>query len=158
MSDTVASRYYDTMTTPKAPTDRKKSAQPRKRAQPSSGVKEVSSAGKLKTVTFQGRQIAVKCPTEEQIFAWERLLTKMETMTKEAATIDTARTLLNRCNKIIDSVIADPADREWMEDGRLDGTVNMKDAAQIVIDALAAYEAELGRTAPTNRAARRAKA
>ena len=149
--------YYDSMTTPKAPADRKKPAQPRKKAQPRGEAKEAPAPVADKVVTFQGRDIKVKCPTEEQIFAWERLLSKMETMAKEAATVDTARILLNRCNKIIDSVIADPEDREWMEDGRLDGTISMKDAAKIVIDALAAYESELG-TAPTNRAARRAKA
>jgi hypothetical protein len=144
------------MTTPKQPQDRKKPAQPKPKSQPRGEAKEAPKTD-LKVVSFQGREIPVKCPTEEQIFAWERLLTKMESMAKEAATVDSARILLNRCNKIIDSVVANEEDREWLEDGRLDGTVNLKDAAKIVVDALALYETELGKE-PPNRAARRAKA
>lgn len=145
------------MTTPKAPADRKKPTQPKPPSKPRRDAEEAPAPVALKVVTFQGRDIQVKRPTEEQIFAWERLLTKMESMAKEAATVDTARILLNRCNKIIDSVIAEEVDREWMEDGRLDGTIELKEAAKIVIDALKAYEEEMG-AAPVNRAARRAKA
>ena len=145
------------MTAPKQPTDRKKPAQPKKRAQPRGEAKEAPAPVALKEVEFKGRALKVKCPTEEQIFAWERLLTKMESMAKEAATVDTARILLNRCNKIIDSVIAEEDDREWLEDGRLDGTITLQESAKIVIDALAAYEKEMGKE-PPNRAARRAKA
>jgi hypothetical protein len=113
----------------------------------------------LKTVTFQGREIKVKLPTPEQLLAWERLLAKLEKVSKEAATVDSLKTILNRVTRIIDSVVVSEDDREWLEDGRMDGTVTIENASTIVLDALKAYE-EDGQTpaGPMNRAARRAKA
>lgn len=141
------------MTEPNKPRGKKRPPIPR--PDPSGGA-QPAPAPEIKSVQFKGRTIVVKCPTEEQIFAWERLLTKMESMAKEAATVDTARILLNRCNKIIESVIAEDDDREWLEDGRLDGTITLQESAQIVVDALKAFEKEVSKE-PPNRAARRAK-
>jgi hypothetical protein len=110
-----------------------------------------------KTVMFKGREIQVKKPTPEQLYAWERLLRKLEQMAKEVATVDQARILLSRSQKIIDSVVATDEEREWLEDGALDGTITIQESATIVLEALAAYEDEL-KGEPTSRAARRARA
>jgi hypothetical protein len=143
------------MTTPKQPADRKK-PKPKPRPKPENGPKPAPEVPVNKTVTFKGREIEVKKPTPEQLYAWERLLKKLEVLAKEAATVDQARTLLDRCYKIINSVVAKEDDRLFLEDGALDGTVTIEESASIVLDALKVYEDELT-PEPANRAARRAK-
>lgn len=151
------------MTTPKKapakPPAKKKPTSGRPAPKPSNAQEAPAPAEEFKTVSFQGRDVKVKLPTPEQLLAWERLLGKLEKVSKEAATVDSLKTILNRVTRIIDSVVVEEADREWLEDGRMDGTVTIENASQIVLDALKAYE-EAGETpaGPMNRAARRAKA
>lgn len=142
------------MTTPKKATRKPQRPKPER---PEGGPAQAPEVPVLKTVTFKDREIQVRKPTPEQLYAWERLLRKLEAMAKEAATVERARILLNRCQKIIDSVVATEEDREWLEDGALDGTISIQESATIVLEALAVYEEEL-KGAPANRAARRAKA
>lgn len=119
-------------------------------------VKEAEPAtAEHKTITFLGRKMAVKLPTPDQIVAWESLLRRLKALDPETATGEQALKLLSRSNKIVDSMIVSDDDKEWLEDGRIEGTVTTENSQQIVLDALKAYEMDAPE--PDNRAARRAR-
>lgn len=112
-----------------------------------------------KTVTLKGRVIEVKRPTDEQLFAWDQVLRRMEAMGKNIENTDQARKLINKCMNIVNAVIANEDDRDWLEDGRLDGSITLQDAGELVLDALKVYEFDTKPAAPKRgRPARRAKA
>lgn len=148
--------YHGAMTTTPKKTAAKAAikAAPRKRAVPATKV-EAPEAEAPKTIEFLGRTLQVKPPTAEQLLAWERLLVKLEKVAQSDATAETVRALFGRITRIIDSVVVDEEDREWLEDGRMDGTVTIENSSQIVLDALEAYGADVAQ--PANRAARRSR-
>jgi hypothetical protein len=99
------------------------------------------------TVTFLGRDLLVKIPEVEQLIAWETLAE----MSDATHSIDDAKRVIKRMQRIIDSVVVSENDREWMIDGRLDGTITVENSSQIILDALETFKAQ----AAPNRAARR---
>lgn len=112
-----------------------------------------------KTVTLKGRVIEVSRPTDEQLFAWDQVLRRMEAMGKNIENTDQARKLINKCMNIINAVIANEDDRDWLEDGRLDGSITLKDAGELVLEALKVHEFDTKPATPKRgRPARRAKA
>jgi hypothetical protein len=132
-------------------------AAPAKRGRP----KKAPAAGEtvvvpLKTVTLKGRTIEVRRPTDEQLFAWDHILRRMEAIGSNIQNLEQARKLIAKCETIINSVIVNEADRDWIEDGRLGGTITLHDAGSIVIDALKMYQPE-EKPAARPRTVRRAK-
>lgn len=112
-----------------------------------------------RTVTLKGRVIEVKRPTDEQLFAWDHVLRRMEAMGEHIENADQARKLISKCMSIINAVIVNEDDRDWLEDGRLDGSITLSDAGALVLDALKVYEFDIKSTTPKRpRAARRTKA
>jgi hypothetical protein len=107
------------------------------------------------TITFRGRVIAVKLPKSEQLAAWQRLIPRLESVERDNLTGEQALALLNRATKIVDSVIADEVDRDWLEDLRLDGEVELQETLPIVGDAIRALQGEMPGAVVPNRAARR---
>ena len=153
----MVGRYYDSMTTAKQVKDRKSPVLPKPPARSRAGASPAPAPDLPKTVTVKGRVIEVCRPTDEQLFAWDRVLRKLERAAKEIENANQARRLMEKCDAIINSVIANEEDRDWLEDGQLDGSLTLQDAGHIVLDALKAYELESSEEAP-NRAARRVKA
>lgn len=110
-------------------------------------------------VPLGDRKIWVRMPSPEQILVWQRTV---DNLTK--APVDTSWTgsqvmkTLDRLRRILDSIIVNRADVEWLDDEFLDGRLTFKDMAPYltrVIDAFAdAMEAET--LQPANRAAKRA--
>lgn len=105
-------------------------------------------------VTFLGREIEVRLPTAEQLVAWNSTLTKISGMDESNATMEEAMKAIGRVVRVLDSVVVKDVDKEWLEDGRIDGIVTVENSSQIVIDAIEKFKL----SAPTNRAARRVKA
>lgn len=103
------------------------------------------------TVTFLGRDLLVKIPEVEQLIAWETLAEKLAEMSDATHSVDDAKRVIKRMQRIIDSVVVSENDREWMIDGRLDGTITVENSSQIILDALETFKAQ----AAPNRAARR---
>jgi len=141
---TAAKKATTTKTTPRA-------AAPK-------DAKEAPAAPAPKMVTFQGREIEVKLPTGEQIAAWYVLAEKLKAMDTTTTTMEQVVTLVGRANKIISAVVVKEEDRDWLEDGRLDGTVTIEDSTVIVIDTLKRFSDSVPGTEVPNRAARRRKA
>jgi hypothetical protein len=105
------------------------------------------------TVTFLGRELLVKIPEVEQLIAWETLAEKLAGMSDATHSVDDAKRVIKRMQRIIDSVVVSDDDREWMMDGRLDGTITVENSSQIILDALETFKTQ----AAPNRAARRKK-
>lgn len=142
------------MTAPRKATPKPK---PKSRPKPANGPKTAPEAPANKTIVFKGREIEVVQPTHDQLYVWDRVLGKVQDAAQQVKDVDQARRLLNKCDAIINAIIAKESDREWLEDALVGGTVTLEESVQIVVDAIKAYEDEL-KGEPANRAARRAKA
>lgn len=150
--------YDDIMTTSKAPAKKITAKKPAKAASPLPPApveQSAPEAGTLRTITFLGREMAVKLPLPEQIAAWQRLLKRLEGMDPATSTGEDALKMLSRTDTIIDAVLVSDEDKEWLEDERLAGRATLQNTPQIVLDALTAFKDD--RPEPANRAARRAR-
>lgn len=107
-------------------------------------------------ITFQGRTIKVRMPSPEQVLVWNRTMEKIERANLNDWTGKQVLSALERTRKIIDSVIMDPEDIDWIDDEMLAGRFGLKEASQIVLDALAAFQNREQRRA-TKTGARRKK-
>lgn len=93
------------------------------------------------TITFAGRDLPVVMPRPEQLAIWQRTLSRLGNADLTAMTGAEVGQLINRSIRIVETVLADPADHEWLEDQLLDGGMSLADAANIVTAALAALGA-----------------
>jgi hypothetical protein len=102
-------------------------------------------------ITFHDRQIWVKPPKPEQLLVWQRTLKRLQqpglTWTGESV-----MAALERLRLIIDSVILNQVDKDWLDDQMLAGNLEMKDTSEIVHLTIDAFGQ------PTNRAERRTTA
>lgn len=112
-----------------------------------------------KTITVEGRDIAVKMPTAEQLMAWQSTLTAISEMQEATAEYEKIRTHVDRYYKIATGLFVDDVDKEWVQDGRLDGTISIeKDSVLGMVTAvLEVYKDEMPGE-PANRVAKRAAA
>jgi hypothetical protein len=109
-----------------------------------------------KTVTFGGRDLTVSMPTPEQLAVWQRTARRMTGVDPATMTGEEAMKLLDRGLKVIQSVLPNPDDRDWLEDELLDGNLTLEAAAGIVTAAVAAYRTNGGppKTGPVKKARR----
>lgn len=118
-------------------------------------------------ITFMGRKILVQAPTAEQIGVWQRTARRFEDADLTHRPGDSpdvlvaknrkAGKLLDRGIKIIESVLVDEDDRDWLEDQLLDRVMTLGEAANIISLAVDAFgQAEQApRTGPAPKARRR---
>jgi hypothetical protein len=83
-------------------------------------------------IDFQGRSIWVKMPTAEQLLVWKRTLKKLQDADTEGWNGEQAMIALERARKIIDSVLVNKADIEWLDDEMLDGNISLLTAASVI--------------------------
>lgn len=122
-----------------------------KRAQPAKTAQ--------KYITVEGRKIAVKMPTAEQLMAWQATLESISKLQIEAGEFDKVRTHIDRYYRIAAGLFVHDEDKMWLEEARLDGVVSIERPSVLgmVAAVVKAYEDELPGTAD-NRPARRAAA
>jgi hypothetical protein len=93
-------------------------------------------------VQFRGREIYVRYPRPEQLLVWNRTvksLTEVPVGTDwKAAEVMVA---LERCRRIIDSIIINKADINWLDDQMLDGEIGFTDLAPFITDTMNAFTA-----------------
>jgi len=91
-------------------------------------------------VEFQGRMIWVKMPSPEQILVWQRILKRLQSPEQDNNwNGETVMAALERLRKIIDSIILNRVDIEWLDDEMLDGTIGFREAAGLVTLAMKAF-------------------
>lgn len=105
-------------------------------------------------IEFRGRTIWVKMPKPEQLLVWKRTLTRLQDPENQDWTGETVMAALERLRMIIDSIILNRIDIDWMDDEMLAGRLELKDTAEIVTKTVEAFADATGE--PDNRAARRA--
>lgn len=119
-------------------------------------------------IEFKGRKLWVKMPSPEQLLVWKRTLKQLQNDVTAGWNGEQAMKALERTRLIIDSVLAHEADKEWLDDEMLAGTVGLMETGAILnltVEAFAAAaEAEGNRetrraaakkTAPAKKAARK---
>ena len=115
-------------------------------------------AGTERAITFQGREIWVKFPSGEALTVWRRTLETLQRT--EDADWDGQRIMraFDRLRRIIDSIILNQIDKDWLDDEWLDGRLTIVESAQIVqltIEAFGAGDNQEGRRVAAKKAARR---
>jgi hypothetical protein len=119
-------------------------------------------------ITFKGREIWVHMPTPEQLLVWKRTLVRLQGAQVEGWNGEQVMRALERTRMIIDSVMVNDVDKEWLDDEMLAGTIGLMDTAQIITMTAEAYadaaEAESNRETrratvktPAKKAARKAE-
>lgn len=110
-------------------------------------------------ITFRGREIWVKMPSPEQLLVWKRTLKMLQDADALGWTGDQVMRALERTRLIIDSVLANQVDKDWLDDEMLAGTLGLKDTASIINQTVEAFAnaAEAGGNREDRRAAKKAK-
>jgi hypothetical protein len=123
------------------------------------GVKP-SDSKVQKTITVEGRQIAVKMPTAEQLMAWEATISVITNMQLDAVDFPQTRAVVDRFYRIAQGTFVHEADKEWLTEARLDGVVSIeKESVLGMVKAIVdAYADDTGANRSTRRAAARKKA
>lgn len=93
------------------------------------------------------RKMTVRMPGPEQLAVWQRTARRMAGVDPQALTSEEAMKLLDRGLRVIQSVLVDAADRDWLEDQLLDGNTTLEEAAKIVTLAMDAFN-DNGKAAP----------
>jgi hypothetical protein len=113
-----------------------------------------AEAGSEQLITFRGREIWTRLPSPEQILVWKRVLHRLQELDDTELTGEALITALDRGRRVIDTLIVNRADKDWLDDQFLDGELTFQDIAPlptIVAEAFAAAQAAEG-----NRETRRA--
>lgn len=81
---------------------------------------------------FRGREIFVKMPSPEQLLVWKRTLNQLQGAEVDGWNGAQVMRALERTRLIIDSVLANQVDKEWLDDEMLAGNVGLMETAQII--------------------------
>ena len=124
---------------------------------------QVRPEPEVREITFRDRVLLIKLPTPEQVLVWKRTLTQVEALEEAPAKDGYAlMRMIDRTRRIIDSVLVNDADKEWLDDLMLDGKLPLNEAVQVVIKGMEAFGAgannreERRAAAPVKRARRKA--
>lgn len=142
--------------TPKKPV--KKAAAPRAVKAAGAVALAAPPAAPPKEIIVEGHEIAVKMPTAEQLMAWQATLEAIAALQVTAGEFEKVRTQIDRFYRIAAGLFVHDADREWLEEARLDGLVSLEKESVLgmVTAVVEAYKDELANAG--NRADRRAAA
>ena len=109
-------------------------------------------------VQFEGRTIWARMPTPEQLLVWERTVKNLTEAPPDLTwTGSQVMKSLDRLRRIVDTILVNRADVEWLDDQFLDGTLTFKSLAPFIAKVVDAFaDAAEQANATSNRAARRA--
>lgn len=134
------------------------------------------SATAKDTITFRGRVMKVRTPTDDQLALWKRIATRASQLDRSGtkpcpqckgarevdgepceacggsgdATTAAVLRLFDQAMTIIGSVLVDEADKNWLEDELLGGALDLPAAAEVVRLAVDSMIANRRATAPRN--------
>lgn len=119
---------------------------------------ETPAPGIEREITFRDRTMRVKLPTPEQLLVWQRTIKLLQSADENGWDGEQVMRALERTRKIIDSVLLERLDRDWLDDEMLDGNLTLIETAQIIqlsIEAFGQKNDAPAKAAPRKRAARR---
>lgn len=83
-------------------------------------------------VQFMNREVWVKMPTPEQLLVWKRTLGQLQDAEVEGWNGAQVMRALERTRMIIDSVLVNQVDKDWLDDEMLAGKIGLMETAQII--------------------------
>lgn len=93
------------------------------------------------SVMLQDREVYVRMPTPEQLLVWQRTIKKLADAPIDASwTGSEVMQSLERLRKIVDSLMVNKADVEWLDDQFLDGTLTFQKMAPFITDIVTTFE------------------
>lgn len=107
-------------------------------------------------IPFRDRSLMLRMPTPEQLLVWQRTVKQLQGADTASWDGNEVMRALERARKIIDSLLSDPRDIEWLDDEMLAGNLGLREVAPIILDALKAFQEGTDETTPNNREERRA--
>lgn len=108
-------------------------------------------------IPFRDRSFMLRMPTPEQLLVWQRTVKQLQGADTASWDGNEVMRALERARKIIDSLLSDPRDIEWLDDEMLAGNLGLREVAPIILDALKAFQDGADeKTDPVNREERRA--
>lgn len=126
---------------------------------------EPDAADPVETVpiVFCGRTLMVKLPTPEQLTMYRRLSTEFQNLAQDGnadrLTLDQALKHLDRAVRLVQSIMAEARDKEWLEDQMLEGNIELKQCTSLLRDAFILLNRKAEeQAAGQNRETRRARA
>lgn len=93
-------------------------------------------------IDFRGRKLWVRLPGPEQLLVWKRTLSKLQNMETSDWTGDQVMAALERTRKIIDSLLINEADKDWLDDQMLESQVGLLETAHIIQLATEAFQVD----------------
>lgn len=105
-------------------------------------------------IQFAGRELWVRMPSPEQLLVWKRTLKQLQGADVTGWNGEQVMTALERTRKIIDSLLVNPVDVEWLDDEMLAGNLGLMDTAGIINQTVEAFT--VAAETEGNRADRRA--
>jgi hypothetical protein len=92
-------------------------------------------------VMLRDREIYVRMPTPEQLLVWQRTVKRLTEAPVDASwTGSEVMAALERLRKIVDTVMVNRADRDWLDDEFLEGTIDFKGLAPFITDVTTAFQ------------------
>jgi conjugal transfer/entry exclusion protein len=116
---------------------------------------EATAAPEL-PIEFRGREMFVTMPSPEQLMVWQRTLHNLQNADAESWDGPKVMKTLERSRKIVDSLLVNEEDIEWLDDEMISGRVDLKGTVEIIQKATEAFS-ELA-ASQGNREERRAAA
>lgn len=91
-------------------------------------------------VMLLGREIYARFPSPEQLLVWQRTVDRLTTAPVNASwTGSEVMAALERLRKIVDSIVVNKADVDWMDDRFLDKTLDFQRLAPFITDVTTAF-------------------
>lgn len=109
-------------------------------------------------IEFLGRTLWVRMPSPEQLLVWKRTVNQLRGADVSGWNGEQVMKALERTRKIIDSILANGVDVEWLDDEMLAGRIGLRETAQIIQKTVDAFvdAAEREGNRETQRAAKKA--
>lgn len=108
-------------------------------------------------VMFMDREIFARMPSPEQLIVWQRTIKRLEAAPMDASwTGSEVMAALERLRKIVDTLMVNRADIDWLDEQFLDETVTFQTLAPFITDVVSAFQEFAA--AQGNREARRSTA
>lgn len=101
-------------------------------------------------ITFRGRAIQVRMPSPEQLLVWRRTLRQLQSAEESGWNAEQVMSAMERTRKIIDSVMVNTMDVDWLDDEMLVGTVDLTGTAEIIHMTVEAFAKEAEREKAQN--------
>lgn len=91
-------------------------------------------------ITFRGREMHVTMPTPSQLAVWRRILVRLQNTPENAWTADAVVDSLAKLHTIVDTILVEPVDKNWLEDELLNGRLDFPGLAPIITQATEAFQ------------------